>query len=111
MEMWQGRIKQVYFFQLIKKSSKWDLNFETCHASCQKMEHDSSSRFDANSVQSLHMMKQSRTGNFLSSQEETDQSHYQSGTKPNLVAKILATKFGSFFCGIYNALKKNFNII
>ena len=35
---------------------------------------------------------------------------YQSGTKPNLVAKILATKFGSFFCGIYNALKNMFNI-
>ena len=25
----------------------------------------------------------------------------QSGTKPNLVAKILATKFGVFFCYIY----------
>ena len=29
----------------------------------------------------------------------------QSGTKPNLVAKIVATKFGIFFCGKYNALK------
>ena len=37
-----------------------------------------------------------------------DWSH-QSGTKPNLVAKILATKFGSF-CGIYSALKNMFTI-
>ena len=28
----------------------------------------------------------------------------QSGTKPDLVAKVLATKFGSFFY-LYNALK------
>ena len=34
----------------------------------------------------------------------------QFGTKPNLAAKILATKFGSFFCGLYNALKNMFNI-
>ena len=36
-------------------------------------------------------------------------SSYQSGTKPNLVANILATKFGSLFCDIYNALKNMFN--
>ena len=30
----------------------------------------------------------------------------QSGTKPNLVAKILATNFGVFFCNIYNVFKK-----
>ena len=28
---------------------------------------------------------------------------YQSGAKPNLVAKILATKLGVFFCYIYNS--------
>ena len=33
----------------------------------------------------------------------------QSSTKPNLVAKILATKFG-IFCDIYNALKNMLNM-
>ena len=37
--------------------------------------------------------------------------YYQSGTKPNLLAKILATKFGSFFRDIYNALKNMFSIL
>ena len=35
---------------------------------------------------------------------------YQSGTKPNLVAKILATKFGSF-CDIYIMLWKICSIL
>ena len=34
----------------------------------------------------------------------------QSGTKPNLVAEILATKFGVFFCYISNVVKNMFNV-
>ena len=34
----------------------------------------------------------------------------QSGTKPNLVAKILATNFGVFFCNIGNVFKNMFNV-
>ena len=34
---------------------------------------------------------------------------YQSGAKPNLVAKILATKFG-VFCDMYNAFKNMFDM-
>ena len=36
--------------------------------------------------------------------------HYQSGTKPNLVAKISATNFGVFFRNISNVLKNMFNV-
>ena len=34
----------------------------------------------------------------------------QSGTKANLVAKILATNFGVFFCNIFNVFKYMFNV-
>ena len=34
----------------------------------------------------------------------------QSGTKPNLVAKILATNFGVFFCNTCNVFKNMFNV-
>ena len=34
----------------------------------------------------------------------------QSGTKPNLVAKILATNFGCLFCNIGNVFKNVFNV-
>ena len=39
-------------------------------------------------------------GTWLTNQNssyDTTDTHNQSGTKPNLVAKILATKFGVFF--------------
>ena len=46
----------------------------------------------------------------LKSPKSTVSTYTQSGTKPNLVAKILAANFGVFFCNICNVFKTMFNV-
>ena len=43
-------------------------------------------------------------------QQDFERGVFQSGAKPNLVATILATSFGVFFCNICNVFKNMFNV-